>query len=1212
MRDRLEKSLNESVPKSVSYVDLVEPISPLRNDLLTLLLFFAFSALWIAGLRRAGSLLKAYMQFDRTACNRIWRQAARVFLMLRSISLIYAICCATAAFAQNRYQITRIPTAQGANSVALGINNNGEVVGYSFQGEDYQAFLYSSSDQSLTDVGSLGGKINAACAISDTGQVTGYSQDGNGNLLAFVFSRKQPIASLGTLDGASTSEAFGINHSGAVVGDSQSGKQNHRPVLFANGSVQDLGLGGSNEPDALETAYAINDAGQVVGRHSTGNNAFHAFVFVDGNTTDLRTLGGVNGEALAINKNGLAVGDSDTADGPAHAFVFDHSQLKDLGTLPGFDNASYARGINNSGDIVGESDSADQKRAFLYTKGRLVELDKLVGNLSEAGFNSLDVAYGINDKGWIVGYGSTSDNLTAAFVAVPEGRSKQSVPPQPQRLAQGQPVSESDEGDYDVFYNKLSSDEGSWVEAGDYGYCFRPRVSEDWRPYRDGHWVWTDRGWYWDSNERFAWATYHYGRWVDIGGTGWCWVPGDQWAPAWVSWRESDENVGWAPLPPEADFSANPSISSWSDSYYGIGPAAYVFINFSHWHEPSYAQYIEPPGRNVQIINETKNVTNIVTTNNVINNFGPPVQTVAARTNQNIQQVNLALSPATGPNANYGQTLQGNQLKVVAPPATLKPQGTLAPPVQSRIENPQVEKGWQGIKPQDAEKLKKTVAEQNPPPKDLPKPTPFVSSQVRNKAQVIGPPGATGSPPAVTGQKSPPNLLKPAAGSPNANVIPGASPNAAAAGKKSIPPNLLGVKPSGTPGGSPTGPGGNPTTPGSPELKQSPSRNVPGGSPNAPGASPSATAAGNKSVPANLLGAKPVGTPGASPTVQPSVTPGGSPTRVGEKPTTPGSAEPKQSPSGNVPAGSPSVPKGTPLNPNAPRPAATPDQPGLPANQPAVSPTPKPPGNSPDGQNTPHVPATPRPVATPAQEKKPETTPAPTAHGAPANLTTPKPTPEVKAAPQEIPTPKPTPAATPHEPVAAPKPTAEVKKAAPQEIPTPKPTPAAATPHEPAATPKPTPEVKAAPREISTPKSAPVSTPRPEPVAAPKPSPEKKATPQPKPEIKTPPPPQVQHTPTPQRRVVHTTPAQPQVQKVVHEARPAPPPPSHVAQAPRPPPPPHVAQAPHPPPPPHVAQAPRPPPPPPPRVAQAAPHPQPQPHPAANNKDQKKKNPPQR
>src|SRR5271166_5525092 len=55
---------------------------------------------------------------------------------------------------------TRIPTAQGASGVALGINN---------KGEDCHAFLYSSSDGSLTDVGSFGGKINAACAINDAG-----------------------------------------------------------------------------------------------------------------------------------------------------------------------------------------------------------------------------------------------------------------------------------------------------------------------------------------------------------------------------------------------------------------------------------------------------------------------------------------------------------------------------------------------------------------------------------------------------------------------------------------------------------------------------------------------------------------------------------------------------------------------------------------------------------------------------------------------------------------------------------------------------------------------------------------------------------------------------------------------------------------------------------------------------------------------------------
>jgi probable HAF family extracellular repeat protein len=1038
--------------------------------------------------------------------NIIRRLTLRVFLVLKCLGSVCMICFVSPAFAQHRYQITQIPSAQGANSAALGINNKNEIVGYSFLGEDYQAFFYSFLDQSLADVGSFGGKINAACAINDAGQVTGYSQDGTGNLKAFVFSRKQPITSLGTLDGASTSEAFGINNSGAVVGDSQSGAQNHRPVLFSNGSVQDLGLGGSNQPDALETAFAINDAGQIVGRHSAGNNAFHAFSFLNGNSTDFGTLGGANGEALAINKNGLVVGDSDTANGTPHAFVFDHAQLKDLGTLPGFDNASYARGINNSGDIVGESDNAEQKRAFLFAKGQLVELDKLAENLSEAGFNSLDVAYGINDKGWIVGYGTTSGNLTAAFVAVPDGRGNEGqagrVPqPQVQRQTpstqspsqeQDQNASGSNEEDYDVFYTGLSSDEGSWVEAGKYGYCFRPRVSGDWQPYQDGHWVWTDHGWYWNSNERFGWATYHYGRWVNLGGTGWCWVPGNQWAPAWVSWRESNEHVGWAPLPPEADVSPNQSISSWSDSYYAIGPGAYAFITYSHWREPSYARFIERPEHNVQIIRETRNVTNIVTDNNAINNFGPPVQNVASRTNQNIPQVKLALSRATDPRANYGQTRQGNQLNIVAPAATLKPQATRAPSVQNRIVNPQVEKGWKGVGSQDAEKLKRTIAEQNPQPKELPKPALLVVPQIGYKGRVPESPGATaspvttGSPTPVAGQKTPPNLVGPGASSPKLNVPPGASPNAPAQGKKAVPPNLLRT---------------------------------------------------NRS-----------GSPAASPTVRTSGTPGGSPPGTDGKPTPTESPGPKQAPRENVPGGSPGTPKGTPPNLNAQRPSATPGQPGSPGNQPVVSPTPKATTNLPPGQNPPPAAATPNTAATPMQPGKPGRTPKATPHAGPANLTTPNPTltphqPSNEEAPKPTSTPR-------HEPanLTTPQPAPEVK-AAPPENSTPKPTPVSIPHIEPAATLKPKPETKATP----PPQVQHTPAPPPRVVHTAPAQPEAHKAPAPKQEIKTPPP-QVQHTPTAQPRVVHTAPVQPEAQKAPPPRREIKTPPPQVQHTPAPPP----------------------------------------------------------
>ena len=55
-----------------------------------------------------------------------------------------------------------------------------------------------------------------------------------------------------------------------------------------------------------------------------------------------------------------------------------------------------------------------------------------------------------------------------------------------------------------------------------------------WRPYYYGRWEWTTEGWLWVSDEPFGWATYHYGRWSFDGGLGWFWVPGYQWAPAWV------------------------------------------------------------------------------------------------------------------------------------------------------------------------------------------------------------------------------------------------------------------------------------------------------------------------------------------------------------------------------------------------------------------------------------------------------------------------------------------------------------------------------------------------------------------------------------------------------------------------------------------------------------------------------------------------------
>src|SRR5215472_8552958 len=75
---------------------------------------------------------------------------------------------------------------------------------------------------------------------------------------------------------------------------------------------------------------------------------------------------------------------------------------------------------------------------------------------------------------------------------------------------------------------------GTWINFGTYGQCWQPtQISPGWRPYAYGSWQWTDAGWYWQSDEPWAWACYHYGSWTFDPTMGWIWIPGTQWAPAW-------------------------------------------------------------------------------------------------------------------------------------------------------------------------------------------------------------------------------------------------------------------------------------------------------------------------------------------------------------------------------------------------------------------------------------------------------------------------------------------------------------------------------------------------------------------------------------------------------------------------------------------------------------------------------------------------------
>lgn len=245
------------------------------------------------------------------------------------------------------------------------------------------------------------------------------------------------------------------------------------------------------------------------------------------------------------------------------------------------------------------------------------------------------------------------------------------------------------------FFHEALDPLGDWLEVEKYGYCWLPRESKDpgWRPYLDGNWAWTDYGWTWTSNEPFGWATYHYGRWTRVRRLGWVWVPGSEWAPAWVAWRRSDRYIGWAPLPPEA-YSAS-GFTAAVDSYYDIGPATYTFVDVESFGESTYVGRVVEPAQNVTVINQTVNVTNVtyktVENKTVIYNAGPKISEIRPRTKiRELKVERMNETPRVAPPAQ-----QGGVLQVRAPQVTPAPKAERAPTrVRERVKATEVERGW--------------------------------------------------------------------------------------------------------------------------------------------------------------------------------------------------------------------------------------------------------------------------------------------------------------------------------------------------------------------------------------------------------------------------------------------------------------------------------------------------------------------------------------
>jgi len=370
----------------------------------------------------------------------------------------------------------------------------------------------------------------------------------------------------------------------------------------------------------------------------------------------------------------------------------------------------------------------------------------------------------------------------------------------------GEPRESSEEGgDYNIFYTKLDS-YGEWRETSDYGYVWQPREAErsrNWHPYTDGRWVYTDAGWTWVSDEPFGWATYHYGRWTRLRGVGWVWVPGNEWAPAWVSWRKSDEYVGWAPLPPEARFDRRRGIHNWADNYYDIGPDQYRFVATREFGNREIQRNVVPRERNVTIINQTTNVTNITYNNTTVVNQGPNYDELRTRSQQPIERLRLERDVNVNLNVEVGRpVVRGQVIAIPAPVIAIGRPAQRPRTVKAAIAQTVVEHGWEDIGDrQAAEQARTKMKSESTPPPDAPSKK-FVksSSESAPAAETNAAPPASASPsaaatatvaPAESASVTPlPRATVPArlAETPGSAMTPTATPATTATSRATSPP----------------------------------------------------------------------------------------------------------------------------------------------------------------------------------------------------------------------------------------------------------------------------------------------------------------------------------------------------------------------------------------------------------------------------------------